>query len=172
MINLSLDKFNLNRFWEKTPTPLKYILVFVMFLTVSYFLISKNVEDASIKELDQMKVGIEATYALIDNFEKFKEDQMAYNEEILKYIHDLHDLVQELNENTNRKLDIILNSGNSNTQDIIEKLMLLNESFDKLSKVYQQNIEDNAPASEKIKNPGEPSIQIRKLTDTAGIIKK
>jgi hypothetical protein len=50
--------------------------------------------------------------------------------------------------------------------------MLLNESFEKLSKVYQQNIEDNAPASEKIKNPGEPSIQIRKLTDTAGIIKK
>ncbi len=171
MINLSLDKVNLNRFWEKTPTPLKYILVFVMFLTVSYFLISKNVEDASVKELDQMKAGIEATYALIDNFEKFKADQMAYNEEILKYIHDLHTLVQELNENTNRKLDIILNSGNSNTQDIIDKLMLLNESFEKLSKVYQQNIEDNTPTSEKIKNPGDPSIQIRKLTDTTGIKK-
>lgn len=171
MINLSLDKVNLNRFWEKTPTPLKYILVFVMFLTVSYFLISKNVEDASVKELDQMKAGIEATYALIDNFEKFKADQMAYNEEILKYIHDLHTLVQELNENTNRKLDIILNSGNSNTQDIIDKLMLLNESFEKLSKIYQQNIEDNTPTSEKIKNPGDPSIQIRKLTDTTGIKK-
>jgi hypothetical protein len=165
MINFSFDKFSLNKFWEKTPTPLKYILVFVIFLTVSYFLISRNVENTSIKELDQMKVGIQATYELIDNFERFKEDQMAYNDEILQYIHDLHTLVQELNENTNRKLDILLNSGNSNTQDIIDKLMLLNESFEKLSKVYQENIDDNTPTSQRIIL--DPLIQVRKITDTS-----
>lgn len=168
MINLSLEKFNLNRFWEKTPTPLKYILIFVLFLTVSYFLISKNVEDASIRELDQMKDGIQATYALIDNFEKFKADQMAYNEEILKYIHDLHSLVKELNENTNKKLDIIINSGNSNSEDIVEKIILLNESFEKLSKVYQENIDDKVPSSEKIKSHKNLYLDIEaKKMDTA-----
>ena len=168
MINVSLDKFNLNKFWERTPTPLKYILVLVIFITVSYFLISKNIENASVKELESMKVGINATYELIDSFEKFKSQQTAYNEEILKYIHDLHTLVQELNQNTNRKLDILLNSGNSNAQDIIEKLMLLNESFDKLSKVYQKNINEGVPTSEEVKTPPgySSTIRVQKVQDT------
>jgi len=166
MINVSLDKLNLNRFWEKTPTPLKYILVFILFLSVSYFFISKNVEDASVKELDAMKTGIKATYELVDNFEKFKQEQTAYNEQILNYIHDLHTLVQELNENTNRKLDIILSSGNVNSKDILEKIQLLNETFEKLSKVYQKNLDrTNIPNSDKGFYP-EPDIRIRKLTDT------
>lgn len=90
---IPIKPININIFWEKTPTPLKYILVFVLFLTVSYFLISKNVENASINELNTMKVGIKATYELIDNFEKFKTEQIAYNDQILDYIHDLHTLV-------------------------------------------------------------------------------
>jgi len=163
MINVSLNKLNLNRFWEKTPTPLKYILVFVLFLTVSYFLISKNVEDASVKELESMKAGIKATYELVDNFEKFKQEQTAYNEQILNYIHDLHTLVQELNENTNRKLDIILSSGNVNAKDILEKIELLNETFEKLSKIYQQNLDRvNSPNSDK-GNYTQPSIRVQKL---------
>jgi len=168
MITVPIDKFNINKFWEKTPTPLKYILVLVLFLSVSYFLISKNVEDASIKEIETMKTGITATYELIDSFEKFKSQQTAYNEEVLKYIHDLHDLVQELNSNTNRKLDIILNSGKSNTSDIIDKLILLNESFDKLSKVYQNNVDGTLPSSEKVKTPGfgQSQIVVRKIDTT------
>jgi hypothetical protein len=161
MITIPIDKFNINKFWEKTPTPLKYILVFVLFLSVSYFLISKNIQDTSVKELDSMKVGIQATYTLIDNFEKFKSQQTAYNEEVLKYIHELHDLVQELNSNTNRKLDIIINAGSNNTQDIIEKLMLLNESFDKLSKVYQKNVEDKVP--ENLSPTYQPQITVKKV---------
>jgi hypothetical protein len=166
MINVSLDKLNLNRFWEKTPTPLKYILVFVLFLTVSYFLISKNVEDASVKELETMKTGIKATYELVDNFERFKEEQTAYNEQILNYIHDLHTLVQELNENTNRKLDIILSSGNVNAQDILEKIQLLNETFEKLSKVYQNNLDrTDIPNSERGIYP-QSEIRVKKINDT------
>lgn len=163
MINVSLDKLNLNRFWEKTPTPLKYILVFVLFLTVSYFLISKNVEDASVQELETMKSGIKATYELVDNFEKFKQEQTVYNEQILAYIHDLHTLVQELNENTNRKLDIILSSGDVNAKDILEKIQLLNETFEKLSKVYENNVNRvDVPNSDKGNYPP-ASINVRKL---------
>jgi hypothetical protein len=166
MVNISLDKFSINKFWEKTPTPLKYILVFILFLTVSYFLISKNVENASIKELDAMKTGIKATYELVDNFEKFKQEQTAYNEEILNYIHDLHLLVQELNANTNRKLDMILSSGNVNSKDILEKIQLLNETFEKLSKIYQNNLDRTTmPNSNRGVYP-ETDIRIRKITDT------
>jgi tRNA nucleotidyltransferase/poly(A) polymerase len=162
MINVPMDKFNLNKFWEKTPTPLKYILVFVLFLTVSYFLISKNVENASVKELESMEAGIKATYALVDNFERFKQEQTAYNEQILNYIHDLHLLVQELNSNTNRKLDIILSSGNVNAKDILEKIELLNETFEKLSKVYENNLNrTDMPNSQK--GYYQSDIQIRKL---------
>jgi hypothetical protein len=169
MISVSLDKFSINRFWEKTPTPLKYILVFVLFLTVSYFLISKNAKDNSIKEIEAMKTGINATYELIGNFEDFRREQDSYNKEILTYLNNLHSLVQELNLNTNRKLDIILSAGGKNANQVIEKIMLLNESFEKLQKAYETNIEAPNLKDDKIKDIS-PNIIIRKINDT--VLKK
>jgi len=147
---IPLDKFNLNRFWEKTPNALKYILIFAIFIVVSYFLISKRLDANHVAEIDQMKRGIVATYELIDNFDEFRSEQDQYNKEILDYLHNLHALVEDLNATTNRKLDMILSSGNSNADDIVEKIMLLNESFERLSRAYQPNIEkpnlnDNKP---------------------------
>ena len=136
---IPFDKFNLNRFWEKTPTTLKYILTFAIFIVVSYFLISKRMDNNHSAEIAQMKRGIVATYELIDNFEEFRNEQDQYNEEILDYLYNLHSLVEDLNATTNRKLDMILSAGSSNTDDIIEKLDLLNESFERLSKAYSPN---------------------------------
>jgi hypothetical protein len=136
---IPFDKFNLNRFWEKTPTPLKYILIFAIFIVVSYFLISKRMDNNHISEIDHMKRGIIATYELIDNFEEFRTEQDQYNEEILDYLYNLHNLVEDLNATTNRKLDMILSAGSTNADDIIEKLDLLNESFERLSKAYSPN---------------------------------
>ena len=141
MASIPLDKFNLNRFWEKTPTSLKYVLVFAIFLVVSYFLFSKRMDDNHIKEIAQMKVGISATYELIDNFEEFRREQDTYNKEVLEYLNNLHALVEDLNANTNRKLDMILSAGGQNSKDIIDKILLLNESFERLSRAYQPNIE-------------------------------
>jgi len=154
MASIPLEKFNLNRFWEKTPLILKYVLVFAVLLATMYFVVSKRMDDNNVKELEQMKVGINATYELIDNFEQFKKEQDAYNKEVLTYLKNLHALVEELNETTNRKFDMILKSGNKNTGDIIEKIMLLNESFEKISKAYN---------SSSITTPTiGPQIQIRK----------
>jgi hypothetical protein len=136
---IPLDKFNLNRFWEKTPTPLKYILIFAVFIVVSYFLFSKRMDNNHSAEIAQMKRGIVATYELIDNFEEFRSEQDAYNEEILDYLYNLHSLVEDLNATTNRKLDMILSAGSTNTDDILEKLDLLNESFERISKAYAPN---------------------------------
>jgi len=148
---IPLDKFNLNRFWEKTPTPLKYILVIAILLATSYFIFSKKMDDNHVAEIETMKTGIVATYELIDNFEEFRQEQDEYNKEVLDYLQNLHTLVEELNETTNRKFDMILNSGNQNADQIIEKIMLLNESFEKLSKAYEENIEEPNLDDNKVK---------------------
>lgn len=140
MPTIPLEKFNINRFWEKTPTVLKYILVFAIFIVVSYFLFSKRMDDNHVNEIETMKVGIKATYELIENFDNFRLEQDKYNQEILEYLNNLHTLVEELNENTNRKLDMILNSGDANADQIIEKIMLLNESYEKLLKAYSTDV--------------------------------
>jgi hypothetical protein len=139
-INLSLEKFSLNKFWEKTPTVLKYILIVAIFIVTFYFFFSKRMDNYHLSEIDSMKKGIDATYELIDNFETFRQEQDQYNKEVLTYLQNLHSLVSELNISTNRKLDMILKSGNKNASDLVEKLTLLNESFEKLSNAYQESI--------------------------------
>jgi hypothetical protein len=156
---------DINKFWEKTPTALKYVLVFVIFLTVSYFLVSKNAKDNSIREIATMKKGIDATYTLIGNFEDFRREQDAYNKEILTYLNNLHSLVQELNVNTNRKLDMILSAGGKNANQVIEKIMLLNESFEKLQKAYKTDIEAPNLNGDKMRDPI-PRIVVKRVNDT------
>ena len=151
MATVPLEKFNLNRFWEKTPTALKYVLIFAIFLITAYFLFSKRMDDSHLREIEHMKVGITATYELIDNFEEFRREQDTYNQEILEYLNNLHALVEDLNATTNRKLDMILSAGGQNSQDIIDKILLLNESFERLSKAYQSNIENPNLDDNKVK---------------------
>lgn len=171
MASIPLDKFNLNRFWEKTPTALKYILTFAIFLVVSYFLFSKRMDDNHLKEIDQMKIGISATYELIDNFEEFRREQDTYNKEVLRYLDNLHALVEDLNATTNRKLDMILSAGGKNSEDIIEKILLLNESFERLSKAYQPNIEKPNLDDNKAKKNIQFDPQIIPLDDKGNEIK-
>ena len=154
---IPLEKFNLNRFWEKTPTPLKYILIFSLVLATSYFFLSKKLSDNHLAEIQTMRSGIVATYELIDNFEEFRKEQDEYNKDVLAYLGNLHTLINELNTTTNRKFDMLLNSNNTSTTDIIEKIMLLNESFEKLSTIYKGNLENpnfNDNKATKTYNPG------------------
>ena len=141
-INISLEKFSLNKFWERTPTVLKYILIVAIFIVTFYFFFSKRIDNYHLSEIDSMKKGIDATYELIDNFETFRQEQGQYNKEVLTYLQNLHSLVNELNISTNRKLDMILKSGNKNASDLVEKLTLLNESFEKLSNAYQEIVKE------------------------------
>jgi len=140
MLQVSFEKFNLNRFWEKTPVTLKYVLVFAVLITTLYFLFSKRIDESRSQELEAMKSGITATYELIDNFENFKREQDEYNKEVIMYLKNLHSLVEELNSTTNRKFDMILKSSDKNTDEIIERIMLLNESFEKISKIYNESL--------------------------------
>ena len=159
MAGIPLEKFNINQFWEKTPTPLKYILVFAIFVVVSYFLFTKRMDENHIAQIEQMQKGIKATYELIDNFEEFRQEQDQYNKQVLDYLHNLYALVEDLNSTTNRKLDMILESGSKNADEIIEKILLLNESFEKLSKAYQPKIEKPNLEDNKVKKSFQIGIE-------------
>lgn len=163
MITVPLDKFSINKFWDKTPNPLKYILIFSILIATSYFIFSKKLDDNQIQELENMKKGIVATYELIDNFEDFRREQDDYNQEVITYLHNLHKLVEELNTSTNRKFDMILRSSNNNADDIIEKIVLLNESFIKLSDIYQSNIEIPNLNDNKVKNSYDTKIKVNSI---------
>lgn len=158
MTMIPVDRFNLNRFWEKTPTPLKYFLVLTILIAISYFFFSKKIYESQVLELEKMEQGITATYDLIDKFEEFRIEQKQYNRQVLIYLQNLHTLVDDLNQSTSRKFDMILKSGDKNSDVIIDKLMLLNESFEKLSRAYstpieEPNLDDNKINSKIIVEP-------------------
>ena len=131
-----MDKFNLNSFYEKTPTALKYILVISLIVVGSYFLFSKKVSKNQDKELAKIEQTIETTYNLLDRFDDFEQAQFQYNKETMSYLKNIYTLVEELNENTNKKFDILLKQGGTNQAQILEQLTLLNESYDKLTDAY------------------------------------
>lgn len=149
---IPLDKFSINRFWEKTPTPLKYILIFSTFIVITYFFVSKRIYTNQTLQIEKIDESITITYELIDSFEEFRIEQDQYNKEILIYVKNLHSLLSELNETTNRKFNMLLKSGNQNADVIVEKIMLLNESFERLTKAYTPEIERPNLNDNKVNN--------------------
>lgn len=131
-----LDKFNLNQFYEKTPTALKYILVVSLIFVASYFLFSRKVSRSEDLKLDKIEQTIITTYKLIDQFDDFETAQYQYNKETMSYLKNIYTLVEELNENTNKKFDLLLKQGGTNQSQLLEQLTLLNESYEKLTKAY------------------------------------
>jgi len=131
-----MDKFNLNSFYEKTPTALKYILVISLIVVGSYFLFSKKVSKGQDAELAKIEQTIETTYKLIDQFDDFERAQFQYNKETMSYLKNIYTLVEELNENTNKKFDLLLEQGGMNQQQLLKQLTMLNESYEKLTEAY------------------------------------
>lgn len=137
MAFIEFEKFNFNQFYKETPTVLKYFLVISIVVLGGYWFYSKKIDDSHVKELEKIEESINTTYALIDKFEDFQKAQYVYNDEILEYLENVYDLVEELNYNTNQKFNAILEAEGNNSDVIIEKILLLNESFEKLQKAYK-----------------------------------
>jgi hypothetical protein len=161
MAIVQFEKFNLNTFYEKTPLPLKYILVVSLIIVGSYFLFSKKMTANKVEQIAKIEQSIESTQGLIVKFDEFRTAQYVYNAEILDNLKDLYTLVEELNENTNRKFDLILSSGGKNSSEIVEKLILLNETFEKLQKAYSP--EEIKPAQNEYVEPSFPISEKEKL---------
>lgn len=145
MAFIEFEKFNFNQFYDKTPSALKYILVISLIIVGSYFLWATKIDNSEERQIDKIEESIQTTYVIINQFEKFKGAQLEYNKKLLNYLEDIYTIVEELNESTNRKFDLLLKQGGSNTEEIIERLTLLNESFDKLQKAYTpRELRDNS----------------------------
>jgi len=135
---IPIKNVDVNRFWDRTPTPLKYLLIVAIIIATTYFVFMKKVYIGQTEQISQLVDNAKVTYELVDNFEKFKQTQDDYNEEFSIYLNNLYNLVQELNETTNKQFSILLGSGSNNKDEIIKTINLINESFVKLSKVYQE----------------------------------
>jgi hypothetical protein len=157
MATIETKPFELNSFWEKTPKALKYFIIIALIIAGSYYLFSKGTTIAQIKQIDKIEESINTTYSLINQFQDFEKTQYAYNTQTMTYLKNIYSLVDELNDNANKKLDMIIKAGGSNTNQIIEKITLLNESFEKLHKAY-------SPKDElKVPEIPDPKIVVRKI---------
>lgn len=153
-INVNTKPFDLNKFWEKTPNPLKYLLIIALIVGSSYFFISKKVDNSQIKELAKIEQGIEVTYQLVERFDTYQKIQSQYNQQMIDDVAKLYALVQELNDNVNSKFNYLIKNSGKYNQDLLDKMILLNESFDKLSKAYQPS---------QSTQPYDPQISIKKI---------
>jgi hypothetical protein len=133
---IQFEKFNFNQFYDKTPKPLKYFLVIALILVGSYYLYATKIDKSDERQLAKIEESISTTYTLIGKIDDFRKAQYVFNEQILDYLEDIYTLVEELNENTNQKFDLLLKAGGANTEEIIERLTMLNSSFEKLQKAY------------------------------------
>lgn len=148
---IPLDKFSINRFWETMPTALKYITIVVLLLVSSYFIFVSKIKNTHNSEMIQIQKSIEMTYQLINTFDTYKIQQEEYNKEIVIYLENLHDLIGELNNTTNKKFDIILRTNKQISEDILENVKILNNSFEKYSEIYKNNIQKPDFKDPKIK---------------------
>jgi len=128
---------DLNKFWDKTPTVLKYVLLICVIVAGSYFLFSRKIDTSQLKELDKIQQGIEVTYQLVDKFESFQRFQNEYNDEIIKDVRNIYILITELNSNINSKFNYLIENSGEENKDLLDKLDILNESFERLSNAYK-----------------------------------
>jgi hypothetical protein len=157
MVTIASNPLDINQFWEKTPTALKYFLVISLVIITAYYLFSKTATISRVKELDKIEESINITYDLIGQFQEFEQTQYAYNVQTLTYLQNIYTLVEELNENTNKKFELLLQSGGSSSAQILEKIMMLNESFEKLQEAY---------------SPKENEITVPEIPETKIIVNK
>jgi hypothetical protein len=151
---ITTKPIDVNKFWEKTPTPLKYLLLIAIIVAGSYFLFSRKVDSGQIKELEKIEQGIDVTYQLVDKFNTFQVYQAQYNEQVIKDIQNIYSLIGELNDNVNTKFNYLISNSGKYNADLIDKLNLLNDSFDKLSKAYKPTSEQKMP---------DPQIVVKKV---------
>jgi hypothetical protein len=151
-VTIKSKPLDLNRLWEKTPTVLKYIFLIVVLLGALYFLFSRRIDVSHLKQLSKIEEGIETTYELVDEFESFTKFQIEYNEQLIRDIKNVYVLVNELSDNINKKIYYLIENSRNNDLELLEKMSLLNDSFNKLSKAYQPQ-----------KNITEPQISVKKI---------
>jgi len=131
--------FDLNRFWEKTPVPLKYFLLAAVIFVASYILFYRTGTIVQINKIQNIQTAIDNVYIIVDNIEKFQIYQMDFNKAIVRDINNLYAIVDEINYNTNEKIGYVIKHQDEGDDQLILKINLLDLSFSKLMKAYLSN---------------------------------
>lgn len=133
--NVNTENFSINRFWEKTPTPLKYILLLTIIIASSYFLVTRKINN---NEINKIEKGTDNMYEFIRSFEQYQVNQNAFNEHAISNIKNIYSLLNELNNNENLKIDYVIQSSNiKSDKNLIDKINLLNKSSEQLLEAYK-----------------------------------
>jgi hypothetical protein len=136
-MSIQIGKFSINKFWSDTPILLKYVLIISIVLGVTYFFVKEKYYNSQLDELKRTGQGITVTYQLVQRLEDYKTTQDNYNKEFSKGLKDVYSLITELKDNTDSKFSLILTSNSKNKDLIVDKLEMLNKSFDKISNAYK-----------------------------------
>lgn len=136
MFWLNILPFDLNKFWEKTPTILKYLLLSSIIFVAAYILFSRTGTTIEINRLRNIQQSVDNIYVIVENFETFQTYQMEFNKSTLQDIQNLHKIIIELNYITGRKFGYIINETNETDQQLKQKMELLDSYLIKLIDAY------------------------------------
>lgn len=137
LLNINTKPLDLNRIWEKTPIPLKYLLIGAIMMVTSYMLLIRKNEAVQLKELQKVEQHVETTFKAIEKFEDFQNIQIEYNETNNTNIEHLHTLILELNDEVSMKFNYLILTNGKYDKNTVDKFELIDKSFDKLSKAYE-----------------------------------
>jgi len=128
------------KIWNQIPSFLRYLLLVAIIVGCSYLLFSRRVTFKEIQQLQKNDTALMAPYTLVNKFEKWQQIQLEINDKNLKNIDNIYTLINELNENVNKKFDYVLKDSRLRTNnDLKEKIDLLNDSYEKLLKAYAKD---------------------------------
>ena len=130
---------DLNRFWEKTPTALKFFLLIAVIFVASYLLFSRTGATMETNKLTNIQRSIDRVYLVFENFQKFQTYQLEFNKSVAKDIDNLYKLIDELNYTTDEKIKYVINHHDQTDTQLILKIDMLNVSLGKLIEAYMNS---------------------------------
>lgn len=147
-LGIKTKDIDVNRFWETTPTALKYLFLIAVIIVGLYFLFSRKIDNSQVKELDKIEQNIEVTYHLVEKFQSFQSSQLIFNEQVKNDMSRIYTLVYNLNSNVNTQFDYVIKSLGKNNSMLNETNILLKQNSEML-------IKSNQPVSTQ--TPAQPS---------------
>ena len=133
-------KIDINKFWSKTPTPLKYILLISFIIFLGYAGYSRLTYQNEIDQIKEIKQNIQITYKIVNDFGKYKEQQIEFNNNVVTDIHNIKKVIVEMNYIIDKKTQLLADDKQKNNKNIKEQINLLNQYLDKLTAAYNSQI--------------------------------
>lgn len=153
-------KIDINKFWAKTPTPLKYILLISLIIFLGYAGYSRLSYQNELDQIKEIKQNIQTTYQIVNDFGKYKEQQIEFNNNVVTDIHNIKKVIVEMNYIIDQKNQLLADEKHKNNKNIKEQIALLNHYLDKLTAAYNSQIYYDSTVSHnryKLKNNYTPN---------------